>query len=268
LGAATGWQRRHLPLPGPAAWVSLHGSSQNDHTHPLRPGQTGACAHGQASRGVIVRGWNGKIRGERVKDPFVSVLGHEAFSPVTALAEFTPPPHVNELLPGDYQEMDLEWVVLPSKELRYHGSNRAFAEAHGKMADSWELMHREAAGNDFEVTCQGATVLDRYPLRLRRDDGAATVEFQFSGGIGRIPVSIENLPGFVGPTLEEHRDGHWQTLLPGPDPHQGGWQSRFDAVTRTWSVDFNLPEPETRTERRFRFRAPEPFLGKIASPSP
>jgi len=59
-----------------------------------------------------------------------------------------------------------------------------------------------------------------------------------------------------------------ETLLPGPDPHQGGWQSRFDAVTRTWSVDFNLPEPETRTERRFRFRAPEPFLGKIASPSP
>ena len=264
-GEKAGWQRRQLPLPGPVPWISLHGTDHNDHTHPLRPDQVGACAHDQATRGLIVRRWLGKVRGQDVTTPSFSILGHEAFSPVTTLAELTPPSGVDELLAGDYQEADLEWVMFPSRKLRYHGPDRAFAEAIETTADTWKPVHREARGNDLELSAEGAEVLDRYPVRLRRHPEAGSVRFRVSGGLGLVPVSIENLPGYTNPTLEHLREGRWVPVLPGPDAKQGGWQSRFDATTRTWAVDFNLPSHPDSSANEYRFRVPSAFP---VSPAP
>jgi hypothetical protein len=256
---SAGWQSRQAPLPGPMPWISLHGTDQNDHQHILRPGQSGNCAHDQATRGLIIRRWTGKIRGEEAQTPFFSVLGHKAFSDVATLAELTPPAGVEELLAGDFQEADLEWVLFPSNKLRYHGPNKAFAKSLETNADTWKPVQREALGNDIKLTAEGCDILERYPVRLRRQNGADTVRFKITGGLGLVPFSIENLPGYVKPTLDRLIEGRWVPVLPGPDRMQGGWQTRFDATTRTWAVDFNLPESLVGDINEYRFRVPPAF---------
>lgn len=250
LSPQPGTQRDRQPLTGHLPWFSLHDTRENNHQHPPKPGKPAAeCLHAQATRGLIVRRWAGRLDGKDIAAPSYSVIGHEGFA-ATALVELTPPPGVNRLRSGDYQEADLEWIVLPSARMSYYGPNQAFAAAHAADADTWKPVLREAVGNDLNVSATGADVLATYPVRLRALPGTGEITFTLTGGLSYVPVTIEGLPGYENPTLEIRAGDEWAPVSQSVHGNDW-WQARYEPASKTWQITYNLDA--TAAARTYRF---------------
>jgi hypothetical protein len=247
-----GLVRQGQPRSGRLPWFSLHDTQVNRHRHEPKPGEMPKpCLHDQATRGLLVRSWTGLIDGKPVSTPDFAIRGHTGFSS-TALVELTPPSGTARLRSGDYLDAVLEWIVLPSGRMTYYGPNRAFAAAHAADGDGWKLVHREAAGTALRVEASAAEVVGTYPIHLRAN-GVDPITCTVHGGLGWVPLTIDRLPGFDNPVLEQHGTGGWQPVTQAVHG-QDWWQTRFDAATRTWEITYNLPmDGAVAEERRYRF---------------
>lgn len=219
------YDRRAVPLTGNAPWVSVHGLERDS----LRKGAAAA------SRGLIVRSWKARLGGRLAPVPHLATYATEWHRGwFRTVVELAPPPGVTALQPGDYVEANLEFVVLPAGAAAYYGPNEKFREVLAKDADTWRLVHREAAGNALRVRARRGSVQQTYPLRIRSAaDG--TAEFEVSGGVGYVPVTFTGL-----------RDGRPRTLLMDGAPlnqevHGNDfWQTDYDATRRMWQMTFNI----------------------------
>jgi hypothetical protein len=149
--------------------------------------------------------------------------------------ELSPPPDVNELLPGDFVEADLELVVFPAHAAAYYGPDKAFREALDQEADTWRLVQREAAGNALDVQVKTGAVLKPYPVILavsRRQSAKAIIR----GGVGCLPLTFTGLSQSRGYRL--FVDGK-----PVDQSVHGNdfWQTDYDVLTKSWRQTFNIP---------------------------
>jgi hypothetical protein len=148
------------------------------------------------------------------------------------------------LLPGDFIDATLELVVFPGDASAYYGPDAAFRHALAGSADSWRLVLREAAGNDFSITTRTGRITLPYPLSVQTSASGAA-DLTLHGGLGHIPVSFTHLPSPHGFSLAagNSREQHWQT--------------DWDAETGTWRATFNVAAPPAGESLRLRF-APTP----------
>jgi hypothetical protein len=117
-----------------------------------------------ADRGMIIRHWDAVLGGQRVNNPHFSVLrtsgtqtsgltfssGGES-SGVKVALEISPPPGVTTLLPGDYVDARIEYIVLPRNAADYNPPVETGTFDYGRAAVNAALAAADAA------TWSGAT---------------------------------------------------------------------------------------------------------------
>jgi hypothetical protein len=228
------FDRRAMPLSGAQPWVSIHGLD--------RPALSKGGA--AASRGLVVRSWHAMLNGKPSPTPHVSTFctewGKGNFKTVIELA---PPPDVNTLQPGDFVEAEVEIVAFPADAKSYYGPNQPFREALAHDADTWRLVHREAAGNALRVEARRGTVTRAFPIVIAvgGDDRA---EASLQGGIGWLPVTFSGLTSHRGHALRVNGQPFSQAVH-GND----FWQTSYDTEASRWSQTFNLPRNDDKPLR-------------------
>lgn len=216
------WEAR-----GEQPWISLHGQVRADLEKT-----------GQSSRGLIVREWRAVLGGRPVLAPYFAAVGSRGAKSRLA-AEIVPPPGVKALEAGDRVDLLIELVTLPLTADRYYGPNATFRAALGAGANTWQLVHREAAGNRPQVQLPDGTTGRSWPLSVPAS-GSDAVSFSLRGGLGWIPV---RLAGLIRPDTVEL----FRPTPSGPErvvqgnPGRAYWQSDYDDATGRWSVTYNLP---------------------------
>ena len=113
--AKGGWtySRTGLECTGKTPWFSLH-----DHQDEDGAGTYGAWAN----RGLIIRSWRARLGGVDQTVPYASIYG-TLNGPASALVELNPSPGVTQLIPGDYVDALVEFVIVPQWAGDYYGPN-------------------------------------------------------------------------------------------------------------------------------------------------
>ncbi len=219
------FDRSGLALSGPQPWVSVHGLDRG----ALSPGRAAA------SRGLIVRAWRAVLGGQPAPQPHVSFFSTEwGKGNHRTVVELAPPPAVTELLPGDFVEADLELVVFPADAAAYYGPDQTFRAALARDADTWRLVHREAAGNSLRTQARHGRMVTPYPMVIEVDAGQrGTIEVH--GGLGYVPVTFTGLAQPRG----------YRLFLDGRRVNQSVhgndfWQTDYDPAKQDWRMTFNV----------------------------
>jgi len=176
--------------------------------------------------------------GGREAAPWLVERGVKAHGMETSTVDFVPPPGVARLEPGDFVEATFEHVIVPQAAEDYYGPNEALREALRKDADTWRMIHREAVGNDRNVTMTRGSLVGLFPaVRVRAVRDAAA--FTLAGGLGYVPITVEGLSSPDGYTLR----------IDGRPVDQGVhgrdfWQADDDADSKRWSLTYTVPTYE------------------------
>ena len=219
-----------VEMTGSHRWVSMHQASP-------RPGSDGE--HGAwANRGLVVRGWGARLGGKEAP-PFVAERGTTRHRSDYSTIDIVPPPGVTELVPGDFVEAVFEYLVIPQNAADYYGPNaglRAALQAHG---NTWQMVHRESAGN-ARALVNDAQLIRRFPdIRVHTDNDIANLTV--NRGLGFVPITITGLTSHDGYTLNV--DGKpFDQSVHGND----FWQTDFDPATRRWSRTYNVKLPSDK----------------------
>lgn len=224
------FDRKSMPLTGSQPWISMHAVEGTD-------AKRGAAL---ATRGLIVRSWKAVVGG-REAAPHASFFSTEwGKNNHKTTVELSLPPDIDELRPGDFVEADLEFIVLPADASAYYGPDKTLRDVLSRDADTWRVVHREAAANQLLPTATQGRIVGSYPIVIEvNDDQVADLTFQ--GGAGHIPVvftGLKNPRGFqiqVDGTQEQHLQTDW------------------DAEAQRWRTTVNVPA-STETPRRISLK--------------
>jgi len=222
------WQydRKSVPMPGRQPWVSLHDVSPHEKVT-------------QAARGLIVRKWDAVLGSKKCIEPRLSTYMTEWHrSNHRVAAELSSPLGLERLKPGDYVDMDIELVVLPSKVDIYYGPNRPFVAALDRDANTWKMVHREAKGNDLDIRIEEGKLIRNYPVEISVS-ARQRARFSVSGGVGYVPVTFSGLEDYRGLSLHRACDGK----VVEEDQSVNGndfWQTDYDPVQESWSITYNV----------------------------
>lgn len=209
---------------GAIPWASLHESVRAEN----QP------AGAWANRGLVLRRWKARLGGENVA-PWFAERGLTRHSKTSSTFDILPPPGLTRLEPGDYIEATIEHLVIPKSAADYYGPNQGLRDALGKHADTWRMIHREAAGNDRRIEMKTGHLLRRHPdIRIRTTNNVA--ELKLTGGIGCLPITFTDLGAPQG----------WRLIIDGRPLDQSVhgndfWQTDYDPVTKRWTATYNLP---------------------------
>jgi len=208
-----------------------------------------------ANRGFVIREWGARINGVDNVPPWFAEYNTTSgrHGGPSSLINIIPPEYCNRFQKGDYIEAEIELFIIPLHAEDYYGPNQNLAEALKTKANSWELVYREAIGNDLEVEIQSGRLLDSYPIKIEAEDNRAALVI--TGGMGYVPMVITNLSGFRNPQLSRKVNNSWQTV----DQSVHGndfWQADYNAANGSWDISYNLnlDTPGDERERaEFRF---------------
>jgi hypothetical protein len=236
------WQydRQSVLMSGHHPWVSLHDVAQDEKVT-------------QAARGLIVRKWDAVLDSKKCSGPHLSTYMTEWHRNNHRTAvELSPPPGLKSLKPGDYVDMDIELVVLPSKDGIYYGPNKSFVEALDTDADTWKMVHREAKGNDLDTRVDEGRLVKNYPIEISVS-GKQRAMLSISGGVGYVPITFTGLKENKGQKLYRIVDGK----ITEEDQSVHGndfWQTNYDCVNKAWSITYNInPDASITTGKPVTF---------------
>lgn len=229
-------------------WVSQHQAAATDSR-----GDQGQL--GVASRGMVVREWSAVLNGQQVERPSISLFGTHHRAP-GMLAELGVPEGLTRLKKGDYVEMLLEVVLVPKYPEHYLGTNEALKRSLPGTADTWKALHRQAVGNEIEIAVSTGTLQRRYPPEIKVDASGAA-EFEISGGLAYLPVTLTGVESPRGSTLYEISEGA-SRKVDQSDHGNDFWQAAFDRDLARYRITFNIDtdtEDDSPVTRRFRFES-------------
>ena len=217
------YDRAVLPLAGEGAWLSVHGVEREALTK----------GHAMASRGLIIRSWRAVLGGKPAA-PHVSTFCTEwgKGNHKTAV-ELSPPPGLTELLPGDFVEAELEFVIFPADASAYYGPDAALRGMLTHDADTWRPVHREARGNALKPIAKRGVITKSYPLVIAVDD-EQRAQVTVKSGLGHVPLTFAGL---------KSPKGHRVLVNGKPVTH---WQTDWNAVTQRWQIVCNVAAGEDR----------------------
>jgi hypothetical protein len=235
-----------MELKGAVPWVSMHEAENRD-----------TSGYGAwANRGIIVRQWKAVLGGKET-NAWIAERSATVGNVDTSLVDFTLPPGVTELLPGDYVEAELVHVVMPQFADDYYGPNQNLVNALKANQNTWKMIYREASGNNLDVkVTRGGETLSTYPIHILGTGG--NIEFSVTGGLSFVPVTFSGVANYRGFKLEQKTKDGWVEI----DQSYHGkdfWQVDFNAKNHNWDVTYSLPldsPGDERQTRQFRLVAP------------
>ena len=211
-----------LECAGQIPWWSLHEG------RPIREGEKKGA---WANRGIVIRSWKARLGGKEAA-PWVAERG----SRNTSTLDLLPPPGTARLLPGDYVEAVIEYLVVPQSAADYYGPNQQLRAALAEHGNTWTMIQREAVRNHRRVEMGEGNLVRVHPdVRVVcAENGSAG--FTLTGGIGYVPVTFTGLGAASG----------FQLSVDGVVVDQGVhgndfWQTDYDPDKMSWSQTFNVP---------------------------
>ncbi|WP_396184852.1 hypothetical protein [Flavobacterium sp.] len=220
-----------IPAHGNVIWFSFNESdftSKQDHQFIT------------ANRGFVIRNWKARINGQENVLPWFAeyyTAGGNYGDP-SGIINITLPADCKSFRKGDFIEAEVQLILLPSKADDYYGPNQNFAKALSKNANSWQMVYREAIGNNLEVEASsGCKVINKYPIQIEANSNS--VCFSVTGGRGYVPLTITNLNSYLNPVLLQKVNGYWQKInqaVYGND----FWQTDYNTSTQSWDITFNV----------------------------
>lgn len=231
-----------VEVTGRIPWFSMHEAV------PRAEGK-----EGWANRGIVIRDWDARLGGRNVR-PWAAERGARVRGTDTSLVDILPPPEIDRLEVGDYVEAVVEHVIVPQAADDYYGPNENLRTALKKGQDTWQMVHREAIGNDLTVDVAKGELLRNRPMMICASGNHA--EFAITGGLGYVPVTISGIPDYRHPVLEVKENETW---IPVDQAVHGDdfWQTDYDTQTGSWQVTYSTPMDtpgDRRVSRAFRFR--------------
>ena len=237
------YRTKPVEVTGRTPWFSMHQAVR-------RENDQGAWAN----RGLVIREWSARLGGRPAR-PWAAERGARVRGKDTSLIDLLPPPNVDRLLPGDFVQAVVEHVVVPQFADDYYGPNARLAAALKTGQNTWQMIHREAIGNDLAIDVARGRLLRRRPTRIAADAGRA--EFTITGGLGYAPITLAGLGDYRRPVLQLRQPGgDWKTIDQS-DHGSDFWQADYDPATRTWDITYTIPldtPDDRRTRHEFRFR--------------
>lgn len=210
-------------------WIAFPGSLPTTHERDW----------GTATRGLVIRSYRASFGGVQVDRPSITVPGDlKRHQRITYDMMLTPPAGVSEFKPGDWVEIDVEWITVPRVADDYYGPNETFRAHLAENPKSWRTVHREAVGNDLDIAVVGGKVMRRYPIVIETSSDAVTVEIK--GGVGFVPIRFDRLATADGYALYEVINGV-ETKLDQSVHGNDFWQTDYDTGSHTYRMSFNLP---------------------------
>jgi hypothetical protein len=222
-----------IELTGDMPWISLH-----EGVSRAKSGDPSAWAN----RGLVLREWKARLGG-REAAPWMVERGTFSRGADTSTADLVPPPDVTGLKAGDFVEAVIELLILPQQAADYYGPNAALRKALGRDGNTWKLVHREATGNRRRVTVEKGELQSLHPaVHVAAENDSAA--FTLAGGLAWVPVTISGLT-----TPSGHRLLVNGTALDQSVHGNDYWQTDYDPATRTWSLTWQVPAPESGSLR-------------------
>ncbi|CDF79643.1 conserved hypothetical protein [Formosa agariphila KMM 3901] len=208
-----------------------------------------------AERGFVVRDWKAKINGDTNVSPWFAEYNTASgdYGDQSAIIKIVPPKNCTSFKAGDFIEATVELILIPSALDDYYGPNKNLKNALRNNALTWELIYREALGNDLAVDVTKGELVDNYPIKIRTENNKA--QFSVIGGIGYVPLTLTNVGSYKKPFLFVKEDSKWKKV--NQEVHGNDfWQTEFNAENETWDVTFNvnLDSPnDMRQKTEFKF---------------
>lgn len=202
-----------------------------------------------ANRGFIIRKWDAKINGKENTPPYFAEFNTTSgkHGRVSSIVNITAPDICTSFNAGDYIEAEIELMVLPSTAGEYYGPNTNFAKALQTKANSWDMMLREAVGNNIVVSVAKGELENNYPIKIESIKNKA--QFSVTGGMGYVPLTITNVGRYQNPELFKKVNGKWRKInqeVYGND----FWQSEYNPETKTWDITYNINLDTSNDERK------------------
>ncbi len=247
IGAVPGYVNGRTKIEGKVPWFSF---TDSENTYSWQENMFLS-----ANRGFVLRNWKARIAGIDDTPPWFAEYNTAGgnFGDPSALINILPPEGCTTFKKGDYIEAKIDLFILPQRAEDYYGPNRNLAEALSEKENTWEMVYREAIGNDTEVAVTAGTLVDDYPIKIKADKDKA--RFSVTGGLGYVPLTICNLTTYRDPKLYLKVKGRWQKV----DQQVHGndfWQTEYNAENETWDITYNvnLDSPkDIRQTVEFRF---------------
>lgn len=233
-----------MPCTGDVPWVSLHEAVSR--TSKSTDNATDRAKAGAwANRGIVIRSWKARLGGKPAT-PWIAERGVKARGTDSSTLDIVPPPGVTRFEAGDFVEATIEHIVMPQFASDYYGPNNALRDALDQHENTWNMIHREAVGNDRSVNMTVGTIRRLNPdICIRTVNGNAV--FTLKGGVGYVPVTLTELTS---------PDGH-QIFVDGKALDQSVhgndfWQTDYNPFTGHWSQTYNLEASDDTREIRFQ----------------
>lgn len=229
---------RGIPLEGASPWVMLY---DNQRTQDPLPEHYADLAY-------VVRDFEARIGEQVIETPHLSL--HRTFNGNSQFGlELGLPYDPDAVIPaGSTVRATVEYLVPPADKEVYYGDSD-WLEA--LPAPSWRtpaMGQRLAAGGALAVTATTGELRRAHPVEIDAAPGPVAAQFTVRGGLGFVPVTFHGLPRHDGWRLQRASGPIW---VPVDQSVHGNdyWQTRWDGVTGTYSLTYNLPN---REEQRYR----------------
>ncbi len=192
-----------------------------------------------ANRGFIIRSWKARINGkDNIYPSFAEFNATGGHGESSNLINITPPSDCTSFQAGDFIEAEIEMFLIPKSAEDYYGPNQNLVAALSKKANTWEMVYREATGNDLDVVVSsGATLVNKYPIKM--ESNSNSVYFSVSGGKGYVPLTITNVSNYSNPVLYQKVNGSWQKINQSVYVNDF-WQTDYNALTGKWDITYNV----------------------------
>jgi hypothetical protein len=211
-----------------------------------------------SNRGFVIRHWNARVNGQDHTPPWFAEYNTSSgnHGGPSGLINIIPPEGCKTFKAGDFLEAEVVLFLVPSLASDYYGPNENLKKVLSEKANTWEMVYREAVGNDLDVVVTRGSLVDNYPIKIESVQG--NVRFSVSGGCGYVPLIITGIDRYSDPVLYRKVDNRWVKVsqeVYGND----FWQTEMNARSGTWDITYNINLDSPNDKRRlveFRFCSP------------
>ena len=197
---------------------------------------------------MCVRNFDAKINGQSYDKPAYQFFGtSDGVSQVSC--ELTVPTSVGKTIKhGSKISLTVEYSVVPNNTRTYYGSSDYILSTMSLMGTG-DAMYQQVYGGKVTAKATKGSVIANHPVIIECENDEC--EFSITGGLGYVPLLIENVSSYKGYSLQQKVNGEWvkidQSVL-GNDYYQvvynaktGKYQYAFN-VKNTKGLGFQMEE--------------------------
>lgn len=191
----------------------------------------------------IVREYAANINGKNYDKPSYRIFGTQD-RVLQPSCELTLPSGITKVSAGSVVEMKVEFLVLPSNEAEYYGQSDYLLA--GKLFGMYNSTYEQVLGGKTVASVTVGKLQGLYPLTIRGEEGEVAAQFSITGGLGYVPVRINNISGYSGLMLQKKVNGKWVDIVQSGSVNNKNdfWQVKYDKASKTYEFVFNVKNTE------------------------